>query len=188
MVPGGEVHVCETRGDSGAVIFQARPTRSRGRVITKSPTIEIIMKKLILSLFAFAGVAFAGPLATPLTGAGGVSCAVTNAITNTYNYRIDAPSAPELAITASFKLANGTDVGPVQFLFDTSVDGVNWSASTVTLSVTPISTAVRAVGITNVSKGAVPFYRLASIVNTNATSNLTNVTVAAWARVSDQIR
>ena len=142
---------------------------------------KLIQKLTILAgaMFAFAGTAFGqlevGTLTTPLPSTYSVAAASTNTTIASSNLVISVTRGANVAIQPIFKL-QGAGTSAVVFLFDESLDGVNWSpVGSITASVTA-STTTQVQDVANHSIGALPFLRLAEIRNPNATA-LTNLTI-----------
>ncbi len=112
----------------------------------------------------------------PYTFLNGGTNNVAAATTNTYSL----PSFPviygkEVSFLVSAQMAANTNTDLV-FVFDRSVDAVNWETNTFSLTLTCNTTNQSQLG-TNFNAGGYPFYRLDSIQNPNTQSATTNVIV-----------
>lgn len=125
--------------------------------------------------FAFAMPAFAqfdGP--KTLTVPASVAAATTNTTYASSNWTAVSVNGSKLGVGLTFKL-QGAGTSAVVFKFDASLDGASWETAAYSVTATAAgTTAVTKNG--NFDLGALPYVRLSSVENPNA-SAVTNIVI-----------
>lgn len=106
-------------------------------------------------------------------GTNAVAAASTNSVTAP---AFTAVYSSDIALQPSFKL-QGAGTSAVVFKFDTSLDGTVWYANAFTISITPAGTA-QVSKVATQTLGSIPYVRLSTIENPNATA-ITNLMLNA---------
>lgn len=135
------------------------------------------MKKIILfTLGAMLAIpAFAQTEGVTTFQSLGVTNNVLAATTNTANVVIDCRKQSTVLLTAKFNFDAAT-AGVIPCLILKSGDGINYETTGVTVNFTANGTNV-IVGTTNLDSKGAAFMKLSTIANTNATANLTNLSI-----------
>jgi len=141
---------------------------------------NVILAAALLALSASIPAAF-GQSELPTILNGGTNPVSANT-TNTYTGATNGLAIPTftllhsrwMAVNATYALM-GAGTSPATFALDASVDSANWTPSVMTFSVTAYGTN-SVTGGTNFDTGGYIYWRVRSIINTNA-STMTNVYV-----------
>lgn len=184
-------------GLAGPFVFLSPKTLARGssrnlfspsRLLRKSkPERENdnmkTMKFLVIALIGlFANMSFGAGLEVLLSGGtNNVSAFTTNSYANKTFTPVDAATA---AIQVSFTSSSATNLGNIVLWFDTSADNSSWSTNAVSLTVSTNGAAVPLTVVSNITVGAIPFYRLGRVANQQPGANgyITNLTVKAFTK------
>lgn len=108
--------------------------------------------------------------------------AVTTTNTSIGSAVIDASRVKDVALQITCKL-QGSGTTAIPFVVQRSVDGSNW-ADAFTISITPAGTATKTV-LTNINTQAIPYWRIYSIQNDNASAITNLVAVYTLKRNAD---
>jgi hypothetical protein len=114
---------------------------------------------------------------SPTTLISGGTNNVLAGASNAYTARIDVPKADSFSLLLSAKPV-GTNTTTLTFTLQKSLDGTTWSTtSPSTVSLTGSTTNATAVGVVNVQAGAIPYWRLTYVQNSETEGYATNLTV-----------
>jgi hypothetical protein len=138
----------------------------------------------VVALLAFAAPAEAQTASGGLRGFKGVTTLLsggTNNVlagaSNAYTATIQVPAADSFSLLLSAKPV-GTNVTTLTYTLQKSLDGTTWSTTTPsTVALAGTVTNVAAVGVVNVQAGAIPYWRLTYIQNSETEGYATNLTV-----------